>query len=181
MFSLSCLMPVPPVLGSIFVNDLVTLVLGSSTFLEGTHKLLDHIKLSSEERILLGVHGVSVHLEKIQVDSRNSLHKTLKGGIDLELLEEAGNDTASGGPGETDLVIDNDRGVDVGANQSLADGVKVSFIGGSRVADRNPDKLQSGEISFNIIDSRVKSLKVLHLNLSFFLAYVNDLEFSIVL
>merc|ERR1712179_1614 len=166
---------------SIFVNDLVTLILGSSTILESGNNLLNNFKLTPEQTILLGVHSVSVHLEQVQVDSRNSLNKTLKGGIDLELLEEAGNDTASGGPGETNLVIDNDRGVDVRAHKSLADGVKVRLIGSSRVADRNSDKLKSREVSFDIIDGRVKSLEVFHLHLSFFLANVNDLEFSTVL
>merc|ERR1711976_592396 len=72
---------------SIFVNNLVTFILGSSSILESADKLFDNLKLSSEEGILLGVHGISVHLEKIKIDSRNSFNKTLKRSIDLELFE----------------------------------------------------------------------------------------------
>merc|ERR1711976_1015561 len=63
---------------SIFVNNLVTFILGSSSILESADKLLDNLKLSSEEGILLGVHGVSVNLEEVKIDSRNSFNKTSK-------------------------------------------------------------------------------------------------------
>merc|ERR1712061_311692 len=135
MFSLSCLMPVPPVLGVPFLSMTLSHILGGSTVLQSSNKLLDNLKFSSEKRILLGVHGVPVHLQEAKVDSRDSLHKTFKGSIDLELLEEAGNDTAGGGSGEANLVIDNDGGVDVGAHKSLANDIKVHLIRSSRVAD----------------------------------------------
>merc|ERR1711992_435170 len=38
--------------GSVLVNDLVTLILGTSTILQSSNKLLDDLKFSSEKRIL---------------------------------------------------------------------------------------------------------------------------------
>jgi hypothetical protein len=54
-------------------------------------------ELSPEEGVLVHVHLVSVHLQQVQVHSRDGLDETIKGGGDLELLEEAGHDAASGG------------------------------------------------------------------------------------
>jgi len=45
--------------------------------------------------------------------------QAIEGGVDLELLEEAGDASAGGGPGEPDLVVDDDGGVDVGATRVL--------------------------------------------------------------
>merc|ERR1712110_1359121 len=83
---------------SIFVNHLVTFVLGGNSVLQGGNKLLDDLKLSTEERILAGVHGVPVHLEEVKVDTGNCLNKSLEVGVDLELFEQAGDDTGSGCP-----------------------------------------------------------------------------------
>merc|ERR1719461_1192351 len=62
---------------SIFVNDFVALILCTSAIFKSVDNLLDNLELSSEERILLGVHGVSVHLEEVKVDPRDGLDKTL--------------------------------------------------------------------------------------------------------
>ena len=167
--------------GSVLVNDLVTLILGTSTILQSSNQLFYYLKLSPEEGILLGVHGVSVHLEQVKIDSRNSLHKTFKGGIDLELLEEAGNDTAGGGSGEANLVIDNDRGVDVGAHKSLADGVEVHLIGGSGVADRHPDVGEARELLLGGLHDGTEGLHVSNLNLGLLLVDINHLQLLSVL
>merc|ERR1712141_233008 len=103
--------------------------------------MLHQLKLSPEQRILFGIHGVSVHLEQIKVDPGNSLHEALEGGVDLELFEETSNDTSSGGSGEPDLVVDNDWSVDVGSDQSLADCIEIYFIRSSRVTDGDSDQL----------------------------------------
>merc|ERR1719384_871373 len=124
-------------LGTVEVNDLVSIVLGTSAVGQLGHQLLDNLELSPEEGVLGWVHGVIVGLEEGGVHSRNSLHEALEASGDLELHEEAGSDAASGGAREVVLVIDNDGGVDGGADKGLADDVKVSLQGGGGVADRN--------------------------------------------
>merc|ERR1719480_56712 len=126
---------------------------------------LTTLELSPEEGVLGWVHGVIVGLEEGGVHSRNSLHETLEAGGDLELLEEAGSDTASGGAGETNLVIDNDGGVDGGADQGLADDVKVSLQGGGGVADRNSPVDQSRELLLQALNDLAQALELLDLNL----------------
>ena len=78
---------------------------------------------------------IPVSLEEAGIDSWNSLNKSFKRGRDLELLEEAGHDTSSGGSGETNLVIDNDGSVDGSSNKSADNDVIVSLKRRSRVAD----------------------------------------------
>merc|ERR1711884_275317 len=163
------------------LGDVLSELLGSSSVGKSIDELLHHLELSSEQRILLRVHVVPVHLEEVQVDSRHSLHETLEGGVDLELFEEAGNHTASGGSGESDLVVDDDGSVDVGSDQSLADGVEVHLVGGSRVTDGNSDQLQPGEVLLGLLHDSVESLQLLHLNLLLLLADVDDLELAVVL
>merc|ERR1719378_1772542 len=46
--------------GAVFVDNLVRVVLGASAVLQSSHKLLDDLELSSEESVLLHVHGVPV-------------------------------------------------------------------------------------------------------------------------
>merc|ERR1711936_287906 len=120
--------------GSVFVNNLVALVLGLLATLELADEVHDHGELTPEERILGWVHCVLVHLQQVQVDAGDSLDETLERGVDLELLEQTGDDAAGGGPGESDLVVDDDGGVDGGADQGVADDVEVSLVGSSRVA-----------------------------------------------
>merc|ERR1719282_121698 len=122
-------------LGSVQVNDLVSIVLGASSILESSHQLLDNLELSSEESVPAHVHHVAVSLQEAGVDSRNSLDETLEGGRNLELLEETGDDTTGGGSAQTNLIVDNDGGVDAGAHQLLAHDVVVSLEGGGGVAD----------------------------------------------
>merc|ERR1712141_626671 len=115
---------------TILVNDLVAFSLGTlAVSSKISNQLLDDLELSSEESVLVGVHLVSVHLEERQVHAGNSLNETLEGGGDLELLVEAGGDAASGGPGEADLVVDDDGGVDGGAHQGADHDVEVSLQG----------------------------------------------------
>merc|ERR1719318_875806 len=100
---------------------------------------------------------------------------TFKGGVDLELLEEAGDDAGGGGPGEADLVVDDDRGVDAGADQVLADRVEVGDAGGSGVADGDPEVNKAGEGLLQSLDDIVQGLQVLHLDLVLLLADVDVL------
>merc|ERR1719352_286703 len=76
----------------------------------------------------------------------NRLNESLEGGVDLELFEEARDDAGSGGPGEADLVVDDDGGVDASSDKVLADHIKVSDAGGSGVTNWNPevDKAREG-------------------------------------
>ena len=97
------------------------------------------------------------------------------------VLEEAGNDAASGGPGEANLVIDNDGGVDVGAHKSLADGVEVHLIGSSRVADRHPDVGEARELLLGGLHDGTEGLHVSNLNLGLLLVDINHLQFLSVL
>merc|ERR1719507_912280 len=83
---------------SIFVNHLVALILRLLAALQLLEQSKHNRELTTEQRVLGRVHRVLVHLEQIKVHTRHSFNKSLKGGIDLELLEEAGNDTAGGGP-----------------------------------------------------------------------------------
>merc|ERR1719283_257286 len=166
-------------LGSaIFVDDLVTLVLSTHAVLKLGDEIKNNGEFASEEGILAGVHCVFVHLEEVKVDSRNGLHEALEGSIDLELFEEAGNDTASGGPRETNLVIDNDRGVDASSNKGLADDVEVSLQGRGRVADRNPHVKQLGVVGFEPLHGLRKADKLL--DLQFLLVDVDILELATV-
>lgn len=69
-----------------FVNNLVTLVLGTSTILSG-NSLLDNFKLTLIVPSFCGVHGVSVHLEEVQVDFRETVSTSpSKEAFDLEPL-----------------------------------------------------------------------------------------------
>merc|ERR1719320_229242 len=102
-------------LGTVEVNDLVSIVLGTSAIGQLGHQILDNLELSPEEGVLSWVHGVIVGLEEGGVHSRNSLNEALEAGGDLELLEKAGSDAASSGAREADLDSDNDGGVDGGA------------------------------------------------------------------
>merc|ERR1712018_787737 len=43
---------------SVLVNHLVTFILGGNSVLQSSNKLFDDLKLSTEERVLAGVHGV---------------------------------------------------------------------------------------------------------------------------
>merc|ERR1712001_370446 len=63
--------------GSVFVNDLVALVLGLLAALELADEVHDHGELTPEERILGRVHCVLVHLQQVQVDAGDSLDGTL--------------------------------------------------------------------------------------------------------
>merc|ERR1712018_540774 len=67
-------------LGSVQVNDLVSIVLGANTILQGCKQLLHHFELSSEQRILFHVHLVIISLEQRGINSGHSLHETLEGG-----------------------------------------------------------------------------------------------------
>merc|ERR550534_1859242 len=73
---------------AVLVNHLVALPLGSVAVGEDATELLDHLKLPTEKGVLLCVHFVPVHLEQVKVHSRNCLNQALKGGGNLELLED---------------------------------------------------------------------------------------------
>merc|ERR1712045_666704 len=161
---------------SILVNHLVTFVLGGNSVLQGGNKLLDDLKLSTEERVLAGVHGVPVHLEEVKVDTRNCLNKSLKGGVDLELFEQAGDDTGSGCPGEPNLVVDDDGGVDAGSNKVFADCVKVGNAGGSGVANWNSEVDKTWEGLLQSLDHILQGLQILNLYFVLLLADVNILQ-----
>merc|ERR1719273_1441008 len=91
-------------------------------------------------------------------------------GVLLELLEQAGDDAASGGPGEANLVVDDDGGVDGGADQGVADDVKVGLIGGGGVAHGDPHVHKAGEVSLQALDDLREGLQVLDLDLLLLLA-----------
>jgi len=120
-------------LGAIKVNDLVSIILCGNTILHLSNKLLDNLKLSSEKGVLGLVHDILVSLEDSGIEAGDSLNETLVAGGDLELLEETGHDTGRGGAGEANLVIDDDRGVDAGADQGVHHDVKVSSRGAAEL------------------------------------------------
>merc|ERR1719411_1215567 len=164
---------------TILVNDLVAFSLGTlAVSSKISNQLLDDLELSSEESVLVGVHLVSVHLEERQVHAGHSLDESLEGGGDLELLVEAGSDAAGGGPGEADLVVDDDGGVDGGAHQGADHDVEVSLQGSSRVADGNSPVNQAGVFLLQSLDGGAEGLDALHLDLLGVLADVHILELS---
>merc|ERR1719397_1844862 len=126
--------------------------------------------------VLAGVHGVPVHLEEVKVDTGNRLNESLKGGVDLELFEEAGDDAGSGGPGEADLGVDDDGGVDASSYEVLADCVKVGDAGGSGVANWNPEMDEAREGLLQALDHILQGLQVLDLHLVLLLADVDILQ-----
>merc|ERR1719411_1220964 len=162
---------------TILVNDLVAFPLGGLAIsTELSNELFDHLELSSEESVLVGVHLVSVHLEERQVHAGHSLDESLEGGGDLELLVEAGGDAAGGGPGEADLVVDDDGGVDGGAHQCADHDVEVSLQGGPRVADGDSPVDEAGVLLLQSLDGGAEGLDALHLNLLGVLVDVNVLQ-----
>merc|ERR1719411_1750205 len=166
---------------TILVNDLVAFSLGTlAVSSKISNQLLDDLELSSEESVLVRVHLVSVHLEERQVHAGNSLNETLEGGGDLELLVEAGGDAAGGGPGKTDLVVDDDGGVDGGSHQGADHDVEVSLQGSSGVADGNSPVNQAGVLLLQALDGGAEGLDALHLDLLGVLVDVNILELSTV-
>merc|ERR1712106_128836 len=167
--------------GSVFVNNLITLILGSSTILQCGDKGLDNFKFTSEKRILGGIHCVSVHLEQIKIDSRNSLHQTLKRGIDLEILEKTSNNTSGCSSGKANLVTDNDRGIDRSSNKGLAHNVEISLQRCSRVADWNSHVDKSREFFFKSFDSIAKSFEVFDFNLLLGFTDINILKLATIL
>jgi len=124
-------------LGTVQVDQLVTLVLGSQHCWIFLQKLLHHRELSSEQGILLHVHLVGVHLQEVQVEAGHNLQKTREGIFDLIFSEETGDDAPSGGPGEPDLAVDDDGSVELCSCQSPGEKIVVIVCGRARVADRN--------------------------------------------
>merc|ERR1719507_979341 len=131
---------------AVLVNHLVALPLRSFPVWKDGDELLDHLKLPAEQGVLLHVHRIAVHLQQVQVHTRDSLYEALEGSVDLELLEETGSNAASGGPGQANLVVEDDRGVDGAAHHGGGDGVKVNLVGGGGVANGHPDVHQAGEL-----------------------------------
>merc|ERR1719282_1154853 len=165
-------------LGSVQVNDLVSIVLGSHAISHLTNQLLDNLELSSEESVLALVHHVLVSLEDAGIDAGHSLNQTLVAGRDLELFEETGDDTGSGGSAQTNLIVDDDRGVDAGANQGVAHDVEVRLLGGSRVADRDPPVNQTRILLLQTLNHLAQTLQFLNLNLRLFLVDVHNLQLA---
>ena len=165
-------------LGAVQVDDLICVVLGSDTVLHLSHELLYNLKLSPEECILGHVHLVPVSLEDGHIDARNSLDQTFVRGRDLELFEETGDDTASGGPGESDLVGDNDGGVDVGPEKRLADDVKIGLFRGSGVTDWDPPVDQTRELLLETLHNLTETLQLLNLNLGLLFVDVNNFQLA---
>jgi len=166
--------------GSIFVNNFVTFSLGGLTIGKLSNELFDDFEFSSEEGILGHVHLVSVHLEEIKVDSRNSLNKAFIRGSKLEFSEEAGGNTSSGGSGETNLAVNNDGAVDSGSLEGLADIVEVSLSGSSRVADGDSHVDKSGELLLKTLNDLGKGGKLLDFNFTLLLVDINVLELVII-
>merc|ERR1719352_424765 len=106
----------------------------------------------------------------------NRLNESLEGGVDLELFEEAGDDAGSGRPGEANLVVDDDGGVDASSDKVLADHIKVGDAGGSGVANWNPEVDEAGEGLLQPLDHILQGLQVLHLHLVLLLADVDVLQ-----
>merc|ERR1719300_407477 len=83
---------------SIFVNHLVALILGLLAALQLLEQSEHNRELTTEQRVLGRVHRVLVHPEQVKVHTGHSFDKSLEGSVDPELLEEAGNNAACGGP-----------------------------------------------------------------------------------
>jgi hypothetical protein len=165
--------------GTVLVDDLIALSLGGGAVGEGFGQLLDHFEFAPEEGVLGGVDGVLVHAEEVHVDSGNGLDEAFVGGGELELAEKARADAAGGGAAETDLAVDDNGGVDVGAEESVADGVKVLLQGSGRVAHRDPVVGESGECLLDLLDDVVEGLDGLDLDLLLGLGDLDDLDFAL--
>lgn len=78
----------------------------------------------------------------------------------------------------SNLAIDNDRAVDVGADHSLAKSVKILFQRCSRVAAWDAIMSQFRELFFQTLNHIMKSDQLFDFNFRFFLVDVNDLDFT---
>lgn len=78
----------------------------------------------------------------------------------------------------SNLAIDNDRAVDVGADHSLAKSVKVLLQRCSRVAAWDAIMSQFGELFLESLNDVMKSLQLFDFHFRFFLVDVNDLDFT---
>merc|ERR1719336_2334554 len=146
--------------GSVLVDHLVALVLGGNSVLQLADQLHHDGELASEERVLLRVHRVLVHLEQVQVHAGNCFNEPLEGSVDLEVLEEASRNAARGCPGETNLVVDDDRRVDGRPNQRLHDDVEVRLERGRRVADGDSHVDQVREVGLDSLDPLGEGLQL---------------------
>ena len=119
-----------------------------------------------------------VYLQKGSIDSGNSLNQAFVAGGDLEFLEETGHDTGRGGPGEADLVINDDRGVDAGADQGVDHDVEVSLQGGGGVTHGDSPVNKSGELLLKAFNGLAQALQLLDLNLGLLLVNVDNLKLA---
>jgi len=168
--------------GTVLVNDLVALTLSSiSVVTESSKEFFDNFEFATEEGVLVLFQFVLVHAQEVEVHAGNGLDQAFERGVQLEFAEKAGGNAAGGGAGKTDLAIDNDGAVDVGAEDGLAQGVEVTLQGGGGVADRDAVVGEAGELLLQLLDDVMKGDHFLDLDLGFLLGDVSDLDLTTVL
>jgi len=97
----------------------------------------------------------------------------------LELAEEASANAASGGATQTNLAVDDDRGVDVGSEECVAECVEVWFEGSGRVAHWNAVVSETRVLFFQSLHHLAEGNELLNLKLALLLGDVMNLDLAI--
>merc|ERR1719154_572190 len=161
IFSLSCLIPVPPVFGVPFKSMILSaLFLTPSPFFS---LATSSLTTSNSPLKRVSFSGFILYWEWCR---------------HLEFLEQTSCNTSSGCSRETNLVIDDDGGVDCSSDQGLADSVKICFIRSCRVADWHSPVNKSREFLLQTLDDFTEAFQFLNFNFQSLLVDINSLQFA---
>merc|ERR1719339_523886 len=162
MFSLSCLMPLPPVLGVPFLS--ITL---SHSFLASLPPFSFSSRASTTGNSPRSIGCLAGSIVYLSILSRSrftpgtvSTSPSKEALIWNSLKRQAM--TLPVVALESDLVGHNDWGVDGGADQGVADDVEVCLQRGGRVADRNTPVNEAGEVSLGSLHGFREGLQLLN-------------------
>merc|ERR1712200_8883 len=156
-FSLSCLMPVPPVL----VGPFLSITLSHSLF----------------EASPSGSSAISSLITSNSPLKRGSLDMSI---LYLSILRRSRLTPGTVSTSPSYLAVDDDRAVDGGALQGLAQGVEVGLQGGGRVADGDPHVDEAGVLLLEALDDKGEGGELLDLNLGLLLVDVDNLDLAVV-
>merc|ERR1719414_1794236 len=166
--------------GAVLVDDLVALPLGTIAVGESGNELFDDLEFTPEKRVFFLLNFVFVHAQDFEVDTGNGLDEALVGSGQLEFSEQTGGDAASGRAGKTDLAIDNNRAIDIGANQSATKGIKISLKWGSGVANGDAIVGETRVLFLQSLNDIMKADNLFDLHFAFFFGDIDDFDFATV-
>merc|ERR1719414_1602903 len=165
---------------AVLVDDLVALPLGTIAVGESGNELFDDLEFTPEKRVFFLLNFVFVHAQDFEVDTGNGLDEALVGSGQLEFSEQAGGDAASGRAGKTDLAIDNNRAIDIGANQSATKGIKISLKRGSGVANGDAIVGETRVLFLQSLNDVMKADNLFDLHFASFFGDIDDFDFATV-